>query len=118
MRSLDEYRKAHPKQVPDRRPDLKLMVQAEVEAGALMADKHWSLYQSYLQEAINRLSQRASDLLGELKEPSMTNMDRVMWLKAEMHGFEQQVAALEWALKLPKDIVANGKQAKTLINNA
>ncbi len=115
MRSFDEFRKTRKSEKPARPPDLRLMVQAEVEAGLLMADKHWSLYQSYLQKGINDLSGFAESAMAELKEPACSSVERIMWLKSAIHGFEQQAEALRWALRLPLDIVENGERAKNLI---
>ncbi len=119
MHDLDTFKrqqgngKAPPPDTQKRQ--LYMMTQAAVSAETLVSDPHWAVYQSYLQEAMDQIDHIVENGMLDLKEPGLTNVERIMWLKSYIHGLEQKKEALKWALELPKDIIANGKEAKALM---
>ena len=114
---LKEWQEMQQRAVQARKPDarnLRLMVQAEVAAEDLMADQHWRLYQSYLQHAVDVLTDAVEEYKRSLVDPSTVNQEFISTIKSMATQAQAKIEALEWAIKLPRDIVQNGENAKDL----
>lgn len=94
------------------KPHLEYLAQAEVKMENLTGDPYWDIYLSYLQEALERMTARHSQLEAELCSPDTVDPNAIMGIKLAIAQIGGQIDAVEQAISLPKSIMEMGERAK------
>ena len=94
------------------------MIQA---AGAVMAklttqSDEWNRYLSYLQGQIDKTRERVAAARLKQDDPALWDVAKRNKLKADILQGEAMIAALEWAMALPKALVDGGAEATEFLN--
>jgi hypothetical protein len=100
------------KELNGHKPHLEYLAQAEVKMENLTGNPYWDIYLSYLQEALERMSSRHSQLEAELCSPDTVDPNVIMGIKLAIAQIGGQIDAVEQAIALPKSIMEMGDRAK------
>ena len=96
-------------------------VRALQAAGVIMAklttgSEEWNRYLSYLQGQIDKTRERVAAARLKQDDPALWDVAKRNKLKADILQGEAMIAALEWAMALPKALVDGGAEATEFLN--
>jgi len=116
-----EFRDAVAEKARKRRAESLPAIQALQAAGVIMArlttgSEEWNRYLSYLQGHIERTRARRDVAQTRQNDPTVWDIAERNKLKADILQAEAMIAALQWAMELPKALVDGGAQATEFLN--
>lgn len=101
---------------PDRRRYLQQLRQAAVGSADLTNDPSWDMFLSYLQAALEDMEKIKGAHIGALMSPDLVGLDDIMRTKIAVASISDQIALLKAVISLPKDIIASGEVAASLMD--
>ena len=102
----------HIDEVRKRRPELRVLAQAEVPAAALTRSVEWDFFLSLLQGKIEELDSSLTVLQGSLATEMVFDHGQLAANKAFAMRIKVQLDTLQSVLELPRQIIETGEKAK------
>ncbi len=99
----------------ERRPQLEMLAQAEVQAGLLTGDPNWDIFLSYIQAVLEVTKGQRDAFAAVIADPATVEHDRIMSAKIGLAECKGLIDAWEAVISLPKDILEVGREARTLL---
>jgi len=97
------------------RPGLEMLQQAAVKSSSLTGNPAWDTFLSYLQAAVDTTKLQRDAFQDKLTDPDLVNTEEMLRLKSNITRCSERIIAWETAISLPKDIIAEGEKAKSLL---
>ncbi len=117
--SLDDFRNRtgdrQAERAEEHRPQLEMLVQAEVKAGLLTGDPNWDIFLSYIQAVLEVAKGQRDAFAAVIADPATVEHDRIMSAKIGLAECKGLIDAWEAVISLPKDILEVGREARTLL---
>lgn len=95
----------------DRVPDLRIAQQGAVEAQRLTGDPHWDVYLQVLQGRVDTVRKVLESHELRLADPDIVEYADIIATKAQVARSKAEIAALEFAMQVPVDLIKNGTDA-------
>ena len=108
----------HEKEGANSEQRLAAFLQAGVSAERLTHNDDWDKYLAYLESALARTKLARDDILERMAGPEVVVAEEFYRTKHELTKFSGMIAALEWAMELPKSIIESGDAARELLPEA
>ena len=99
------------------RQHLVLVEQAAVDKEILTSDPHWNIFLQEIQKTIDDSEKNLESLKEQHEDPALTNPDKITLIKNAILMNKQDISTLKRVIKLPKDIIEEGKKAKFSLTN-
>lgn len=120
MLTLDEYKKTRAGLDQANGHDsglrhLEMIRQAGVKAGLLTGHPHWDTFLSYIQAAVESLEAVAQGFEDVLCDPTVVENSELLKAKIGLAECRAQIRTLNSVISLPKDLMAQGDQAKDIL---
>ena len=97
------------------RKQLVMLAQAVVEAENMTGVPEWDRFLSYVSAASEACGERAAALRDRIADPSVVGHDEIMQLKISLEGWIQRGLAFDAVIRLPKDLMEVGEDARELL---
>lgn len=99
----------------EQRPMHEFQARAAVKAEALTGEESWDFFLSFLQEARDRSANVADTHRAALGNPDLVDPLAVEKARRGIFLADERVRLIDAIMLLPKDLIAVGKEAKSLL---
>lgn len=93
----------------------RLMEQAAVSAKALTGDQKWDIFLQNIQATIQAAEVERDGFEAILTNPNVVSHDQLILAKIGLAEVTSMIRTCRAVLDLPKDIIAHGEQARSLL---
>lgn len=97
------------------RSNLAFLAQAAVKAELLTGSPHWDTFLTYVQAAIEATRVQATQIERTLADPFILDPAVIMRAKMASALARERILAWEAVMALPKDLMAEGAKARTIL---